>query len=163
MFRVKDARDLAHSLEETLRTVRELELHLNFFNLVFANALWGFKLMFLTYTILDGFSAIRIIHTNLLMGVLYIYLGFSAIVGYLGMFQFGYKVEEKFEDLKRMLEIKSMFLVNPVERKYWAGVLKSIPRMGIRLGGFNRVEREAVPVYIDFSICQIVDLLLAFK
>ena len=154
---------MARSFEETLGTVRELELHLNFFNLVFADVLWGWKLELLSLTILCGFSAIRIIHTNPLMGVVYIYMGFTVIVTYVGMFKFAYKVEEKFEDLKRMLEIKSMFLVNPIERKYYARVLKSIPRMGIRLGGFNRVEREAVPVYIDFSVKQIVSLLLAFK
>ena len=121
------------------------------------------QLLLLSNTILTGSSAIRIIHTNPLMGVPYIYICFAVIVDYIGMFQFAYQVEEKFEDLKRMLEIKSMFLVNPVERKYYTRVLKSIPRMGIHVGGFYRVEREAVPVYIDFSVKQIVSLLLAFK
>ena len=119
--------------------------------------------MLLSVTILSGFSSIRLIHTNPVMGVLYTAIGVTCIVNYFGMFQFAYKVSEKLESLKRMMEIQSARLIKPDERKYWARVLRSIPRMGIKVGGFNRVEREAVPLYIDFSVKQIVSLLLAFK
>jgi len=76
------------------------------------------------------------------------------------MFQFAYKVTEKLEDLTKMMEIRSAGLVKS-ERKYWARVLRSIPRMGMSLGGFGQVEREAVPIFIDFSAQQIVSLLIA--
>ena len=79
------------------------------------------------------------------------------------MFQCSYKVTEKNEDLKRLMEIVSAGLVKSEEKKYWGRVLRSMPRMGMRLGGFNQVEREAVPIFIDFSVKQIVSLLLAFK
>ena len=144
-------------------TVRELDLHLNFFNLVFTDVLWVWKLMLLSGTVLCGFSAIRLIHKSPLLGVLYTAIGVCGIVEYIGMFQFAYKVGEGMESLKRMMEIQSARLVKSEERKYWTRVLRSIPRMGIKVGGFNRVEREAVPIYIDFSVKQIVSLLLAFK
>ena len=79
------------------------------------------------------------------------------------MFQFAYKVGEGLESLERMMEIQSARLVKAEERKYWARVLRSIPWMGIKVGDFNRVERQAVPIYIDFCVKQIVSLLLAFK
>ena len=161
--RPRDTRDPGLVLKSTFETVRELELHLNFFNLVFAGGLWGWKLALLSNTILSGFSAIRLIHTNPVMGGLYIYSGVACVVNYTGMFQFAYKVGEGMESLKRMMEIQSTKLVKSEERKYWTRVLRSIPRMGIKVGGFNRVEREAVPIYFDFSVKQIVSLLLAFK
>ena len=80
-----------------------------------------------------------------------------------GMFQNAYQITEKSEELKRMMLVKSGSLVRPGERKYWERLLRSVPRMGVRLGGFNRVEREAVPIFIDFSVCQIVDILIAFQ
>ena len=148
-------------LKEAMKTLRELQLHLNFFNLGFANVLWGCKVLFLATTILGGFSAIRLIHTNPVLGCLYTYACLIGIILDIGFFQFAYKVSEKMEDLTKLMEITSAGLVNPEERKYWARDLRSIPRMGIHLGGFNRVEREAVPIFIDFCLKQMVSLLLA--
>ena len=149
-------------LTQALKTLRELELHLKFFNLVFADVLWFFKVYILCETIFAGFSAIRLIHTNPILGCLYSYCCFVCIIAYIGMFQFAYKVTEKMADLKREMEVRSAGSVNSGERKYWARVLRSIPRMGMSLGGFGRVEREAVPIFLDFSVNQIVSLLLAF-
>ena len=134
--------------------------NLNFFNLGFANVLWGYKLLFLVATILSGFSVIRLMHTNPVLGCLYTYACLVGIILDIGFFQFPYKVSEKMEDLTKLMEITSAGLVNPEERKYWARVLRSIPRMGMSLGGFSQVEREAVPIFIDFSVQQIVSLLL---
>ena len=154
---------MSAELKDAMQTLRELELHLKFFNMGFADALWGCKVLILGVTILGGFAAIRLIHTNPVFGCLYAYLFFVGIVLYIGIFQVAYKVTEKLEDMTKRMEILSSGLVNPGERKYWARVLRSFPQMGIKVGGFNRVERQAVPIYIDFSVKQIVSLLLAFK
>ena len=161
-FRDDDSRVLSDQLKEAYETLRELQLHLRFFNLTFADSVWGFKMFFLTATILHGFSAIRLIHTNPILGCIYLYGASTAIIVYIGLFQSAYQITEKAERLKKLMEIKSGRLVWPVERKYWAGVLRSVPRMGMRIGGFHRVEREVVPVYIDFSVKQIVGLLVSF-
>ena len=144
--------DVSAVLTEAMRTLLELELHLKFFNLGFASALWSYKMMLLCVTILTGFSSIRLIHTNPVLGCLYSYIWISVIILFIGMFQFSYKVTEKSEDLKRLMEIVSAGLVKSEEKKYWAKVLRSMPRMGMSLGGFNQVEREAVPIFIDFSL-----------
>ena len=98
-----------------------------------------------------------------MMGILHIYTTGTCVACYISVFQFAYKVKEKLEELKKLMEIKSILVVNSEEKKYWARVFRSIPRTGMRLGGFGQVEREAVPIYIDFSTNQIVSLLLAFN
>ena len=153
-------RDVSAELKEALKTLRELELHLKFFNLGFADVLWGSKVILLNTTILGGFSAIRLMHTNPILGCLYTYIFILITIIYIGKFQFAYKVTEKLEDLTKLMEIKSAGLANSDERKYWIKVLRSIPQMGMSVGGFNRVEREAIPIFIDFSVQQIVSLLL---
>ena len=154
---------MSAGLEEALGTLRELELYLKMFNLGFASVLWGFKVVLLGVTILSGFSAIHLVRTNPVLGCFYAYILLLCIIAYVGMFQFAYKVTEKLEDLTKRMKIMSGYIVSPEERKYWARVLRSIPRMGMSLGGFNKVEREAVPIFIDFCIKQIVSLLLAFQ
>ena len=163
-FRDDETRgDLSEQLKETYGTLRELQLHLRFFNLVFANPLWKFKILLLTMTVLFGFSTIRLIHTNPMLGCIYIYGGLCSTTTYIGIFQFAHQITEKAEGLKMMMEMKSGRLVGPAERKYWARVMKSVPRMGMSMGGFHRVEREAVPIYIDFSVNQIVSILISFN
>ena len=163
IFRPRDTRDPSSVLREAFETVRELELCLKFFNLVFADVLWGYKVLFLGVTILAGFSFIRLIHTNPILGCLYIYCFFAAVIIYVGLFQFAYKVTEKVEKLKELMEMKSASVVNLEEKKYWKRALRSIPRMGINVGGFNLVERQAVPIFIDFSVKQIVSILIMFE
>ena len=155
--------DASAVLKDGMRTLRELELHLKFFNLGFADVLWGIKVAGLPTTILAGFSAIRLIHTNPAVGCLYAYIFLGYSIFYIGIFQFAYKVTEKLEELVKRMETMSGSLINPHEKKYWARVLRSIPRMGMNLGEFSQVEREAVPIFIGFAVNQIVSLLLAFK
>ena len=156
-------RDVSAVLTDALRTLRELELLLKFFNMDFADALWAYKVLFLIMTILAGFSSIRLMRTNPILGCLYTYMCLLAIILYVGMFQFAYKVTEKIEKLTEVMEVKSASLVNLIEKKYWKKRFKSIPRMGMKLSGFNRVEREAVPIFVDFCVKQIVTLLITFK
>ena len=163
MFRSRDTRDASSVLGEAFESVRELELHLKFFNLVYADVLWGFKVLFLSGTILGGLSSIRLLHTSPILGCLYTYIFLMGIVLYIGLFQFAYKVTEKMDKLKELMEMKSVCLVNLEEKKYWKRALRSIPRMGINVGGFNRVERQAVPIFIDFAVKQIVSILITFK
>ena len=61
-----------------------------------------------------------------------------------------------------LMEFKLASVVNGQERKYWKQILDSFPRMGMNVGGFNRVEREAVPIFMDFSVKQIVGILISF-
>ena len=163
MFRKRDARGSSESFKEAFRTLRELELHLKFLNLVYADVLWVFKLVLLSFTILCGFSSIRIIHRNPILGSLYVSLNLGAPIIYIGIFQFAYKITEKVDKLLSIMELKSTTLGSLTEKKYWARVLRSIPRTGIKVGGFGQVEREAVPIFIDFSVKQIVTILITLK
>ena len=143
--------------------LKELELHLLFVNLVFSNVLWLLKVLTLVIVILGGSSAIRIIHISPVLGLLYGSIAFTVLIGFIGMFQFAYKVTEKVEELMECMKVKSASVVNGQERRYWKRILESFPRMGMRLGGFNRVEREAVPIFMDFSVKQIFGILISFK
>jgi len=150
-------------LEEASVSLRELQTFLKIYNRVFSKLLWQIKLSCLLITIISQFAAIRLIHSNPLLALFYTSIDFGAVVTYFGIFQFAHKVTEKVEDLLELMEIQSALLVNSVEKKYWKRVLRSIPRMGIEIGGFGPVEREAIPIFVNFSVQQIVSLLITFK
>ena len=114
------------------------------------------------FTVLGGFSAIRLSHKNQILGLLYGSFGLGATIAFIGMFQFAHKVTERMEKLMEVMKLTSARLVNVKEKKYWKRMLRSVPRMGINVGGFGRVEREAVPIFVDFCVKQIVGLLITF-
>ena len=90
-------------------------------------------------------------------------MGLVLIILYIGVFQLAFKVTEKIEILKELMEVQFASLGDLKEQKKWGRVLRSIPRMAMIVGGFNRVEREAVPLFVDFVIKQVVGILLAFS
>ena len=131
--------------------------------MTFSNSLWLFKILVVGITVLGGFSAIRISHKIPFLGFLYSVMGITAVVIFIGIFQFAYKVTEKVEKLMEVMELKSAGLVNLQEKKYWKSRLRSVPRTGMNLGGFGRVEREAVPIFVDFCVKQTMTLLITFS
>jgi len=80
---------------------------------------------------LAGFLSIWLIHTNAVLGFLYAYMFFAGITIYLGLFQFAYKTTPKHKELVKMMETVFGGLANPEEKKYWARVLISTPRMNL--------------------------------
>ena len=159
-----DGREISFELvKETLEDFRELETQLKFFNLVMARVLWITKLDCLMMSILGGFSAIRIAHTNPLLAVIYAILFVEFIICYTVLFQLAYGVPEKAEELRRVIGLTSAGLKSPLHRKHCEKVLSSIPMMALRVGGFHTIERESVPIFADFVVQQIVGLLLLLR
>jgi len=119
------------------------------------------KLACLTCGVAGGFSAIRLHHVNPILSLLYTIIAVIAIPMYITVYQLAYQVTEAVDDFKRAIVIQSIELrQGSREFKYSVRILKSFPRMGMNVGGMYQVEREAVPIFIDFVVKQIVGLLL---
>ena len=119
------------------------------------------KLTALVCGIAGGFSAIRLHNKNPILSLLYSVIALDGILIYVTVFQLAYHVTEAADNLKRVIEIQSIVLRQGSEEfKCSVRILKSFPRMGMNVGGFNQVEREAVPIFIDFAVKEIVGLLL---
>ena len=131
-------------LLEPLNMFRELETQLKFFNLAFANLLWLTKLIFMLVNILGMFAAIRIAQRNPVLAALYSLLSVDCAIGYIAVFQLAYRVTDKAEELRRLIELTSAQL-SVHNRNYCERWLRSIPTMAMRVGGFHTVERESVP------------------
>ena len=113
--------------------------------------------------VMGGFSAIRIGHRLPVLASLYGMLSLISIIFYTVLFKLSYQITEEAEDLKRVIEVKSSRIrIRRNEQKYCRLFLKSMRPWEILVGGFYPVEREAVPVFIDFVSQQIVGLILAF-
>ena len=84
------------------------------------------------------------------------------LIAYTALFQLAYKVTETAEEFKKVIELKSMELPFPLAKRNFKQILKSVPVLVIDVGGFHAVEKESVPIFLDYIVQQIVDLLLTF-
>ena len=113
--------------------------------------------------ILGGFSAIKLAHSGSpLLVAVYLTFNVNATVVYIAIFQLGYKVTETSEKLKEVIELRFTGLGFPAARKCCERILRSIPVLAVNVGGFHGAERDAVPVFLDFALKQVVGLLITF-
>ena len=143
-----------------MRTLEKLGLFLSFFNKVLADALFLVKLTMLSIVILGGFSTIRLAHSNSILASVYFVLAFNSAVVYISIFQLAFQITENVEDLKNVIEVKFSSLPFPWARKYLERIISSTPVLAIKVGGFHAAEQESVPIFLDFVVKQIVNLLL---
>ena len=101
-------------------------------------------------------------HSNPILAIAYGFIALDMLVLDIGIFQIAFKVTEMSEDLKKVIEVKYLDVRILDSSKYCKRILKSIPRLGVKVGGFHEAERESVPVFIDFVTKQIVSLLITF-
>ena len=139
-----------------------MKLFLGLFNKVTARPLFILKLQILVMVILGGFSTIRLTHSNPLLASVYFMGTLNAAIAYISMFQLAFQVTGGVECLKKVIEVKSIGLPFPWARSYLERILRSIPVLAVNVGGFHEAERESVPIFLDFVVKQIVNLLLTF-
>ena len=78
------------------------------------------------------------------------------------IFQLAFQITEEVENLKKVIEVKFTGLRVHWARNYLERILQSVPVLGVNVGGFHEAERESVPIFMDFVVKQIVNLLLTF-
>ena len=139
-----------------------MKLFLGLFNKVAARPLFILKLQILVMVILGGFSTIHLAHSNPLLAIVYFIGTFNAAIAYISMFQLAFQVTKGVEHLKKVIEVKFIGLPSSWARTYLARILRSIPVLAVNVGGFHEAERESVPIFLDFVVKQIVNLLLTF-
>ena len=119
--------------------------------------------MMLIVIVLSGFSAIRLAHSQPILAMIYIAGGSTCVLFYTAIFQLAYQVTGRPEELRRVIQVKAEGLRGQKEKELVRVFLKSVPTLAIYVGGFQRVERESIPIFVDFVSQQIVGLLVSFN
>ena len=142
-----------------LEELQSMKLLMGLFNRGFSRLLFIVKLDCLCLVILNGFSAIRVSHSNPLWTSLVYLVFMNAGVVYTAMFQLAFKVTEGVEKLRRVIKVKSIEIRIPLKRRWIHMRLRSTSVLAVNVGGFHDAERESVPIFLDFVVKQILNLL----
>jgi hypothetical protein len=96
------------------------------------------------------------------LAFVYFLCSVEGVVVYIAVFSLAYKVTEVGEALAGEMEgVASRVVFLPADaRECLERILLKTPQVAMSVGGFHTVERETIPIFVDFVIQQIVTLLV---
>ena len=112
---------------------------------------------------MGGFGLIKLLNKNLVLALAFGIIFILGIIFFPITFNGTHQITEKVEELKREILVKSRKVQMRNGIKEVEMILKSVPRLGIKVGGFNYMERESTLIFLQYVLEQIVSLLLTFK
>jgi hypothetical protein len=147
-----------------LNILRTLQLRVSLFNMICSKILFLFKILCMGVSILGGFAGLRLSHSNPALASLYFFISVEAAVVYIALFSLAYRVTEVGGALAGEMEgVASRVVFLPIgARKCLERILRKTPQLAMSVGGFHAVERETVPIFVDFVVKQVVGLLVTF-
>jgi hypothetical protein len=149
-------------LDAALNILRTLQLRVSLYNIVLQNPLsrqnrvcggWGSGRV----------AGLRLILRNPPLDFVYFVESLECVFGYIA-FSLAYKVTEVGKALSGEMEgvaSRVVFLPSPA-RECLKRILEKTPKLAMSISGFHTVERETVPIFVDFVVQQIVGLLVTF-
>ena len=72
-----------------------------------------------------------------------------------------FKVPDLFEKAKVAVRLRSRHM-DMATRKLLDRQVRSVPPVGIKVGGFNMLERTSTPVFLEFVLGNVISMLVAY-
>jgi hypothetical protein len=141
-----------------------IKLKICLFNLSFSLVVFLTKLIALSASVLGGFGALKLLHSNIPFALFYGLCFFEGNLLYSILFNRAFKIPERVSQVKmEMLMGSSRWRGSSRECRGIQRFVMSVGWLGLWSGNFTTLERESVLLFADFAIRQVVSLLLAFR
>ena len=132
------------------------------FNTVNRYIIFTMKLYYIGVGITSGYAAIAHFNDYPVFGVVYYVSCIDVCLIYTLVYQKGFMVSDEFERAKNLLRLIAVRNGNTLQRKILKRQLMSIPSVGIKVGGFHMLERTSTPIFLDYVLKNVVNMLVAF-
>ena len=106
---------------------------------------------------------LKLIFSEPVMSIFFFVLAFDAIAFFAIMWDSAPLIPVMMEELKNQVDVVAAVGGGVRNRKYWRSVSRSVPCIGVSVGGFRSMERDSTLIFMDFVIRNVVSLLMAFK
>ena len=140
-----------------------LQLFITLVNDLNRDLIFVWKQLSLGVCIITGYAAISQFEKHAIFGVMYCILFLDVTLFYTVIYDRAFKVPELFVVAKSSLSLMANKLGNPVQRKVTMRKIKSIPPVGIKVGEFHMLERTSTPIFLNYVLTNVVNMLVAFQ
>ena len=134
----------AAEMERIIRRIRAMQLLVNMFNVGHRNVIYCIKLLCITLAIVLASSTFC-----------------DMIFLYAFVYEKAFAIPDGFERAKHRLVAESRGLRWAQSKKILLRQVRSIPSVGLRVGDFHVLERESTPIFVDYVLKNIVNLLVS--
>ena len=146
-----------------LTHLRSLQLYLQLFNVANCYMIFLLKLVCLVLSIFNGYAVIA--HRSqhpVLFGIVYSVLTFDPLILYTVVYDKAFKTPSQFAQAVRRMLLGLPDGTSIVTNKFIQRRLKSVPKLGIKVGEFHTLERTSTPDFVGFVAVNIVNMLVAY-
>ena len=144
-----------------VKRIRNLQLYVKWFNTAHCYLIFLLKLCCITLCILNGYAAIAHFSEHPVFGILYYIMMLDLTLLYSIVYEKAFEIPSRFTQAVQKILVH---LPKGRNRKGQAVAkqLRSISKLGIQVGEFHTFERASTPVFIDFVVTNVVNMLVAY-
>ena len=140
--------------------IHVVQLMVSLFNVGHGNVTYCIKLLCITASIVNGYSAIAHGREDVLFLLFASCVTCDMVCFYAFMYEKAFAIPDGFERVKRALIFQTQGLRNTGLRKIIRKQLGSLPPVGLKVGDFHMLQRESTPIFVDYVLRNIVNLLV---
>ena len=137
------------------------------FNLSTPGVIFAHKMCSLCGGIVGLYFLLRLMLFQSVLSMFFWALAFDSVVFYTAMWDNASLIPAMVKELKDQIDMATAAggaLRNRNRNyRYWRSVSRSIPCIGVNVGGFRSIERNSTFILVDFVVSNVVSLLMAFK
>ncbi|CAG7722147.1 unnamed protein product [Allacma fusca] len=149
-------------LHKEWTTCRKIQLNLRIFNASNSNLQIAQILWYFCEAILLGYSGVRLIREDIVLGLLFVVIGLNAVAFYIFTYEPAFGIPDMMEEFKsQLLELASL-CEKDRELAVACKRVKSVQSIGIKAGNAMAMHRSSPLIFVDFVVQNIVALLLAY-
>ena len=89
-------------------------------------------------------------------------LFFNLALTYTSLYEKAFRIPALFHEARMLMRLRSSDGKIGAGGKILKMQLKSIPVVGIKVGDFHMLERESTPVFLDYVLTNVVNMLVAY-
>ena len=149
-------------IQRAYKSIRSLQLFICFFNMVNRHIIFTLKLLYIGIGIISGYAAIAHFKDYPFFGIIYYVMFVDVSLIYTVIYEKGFQVSDKFQKAKNLLRFHALVNGRVGGRKVLEKQFKSIPNVGIKVGEFHMLERTSTPIFVQYVLTNVMNMLVAF-
>ena len=145
------------------KSLRCLQLYLTLQNVVNQHLIFTWKLVSIGDRIVSGYAAIAHFSDHPIFGLMYYVIFFDILLIYPLVYGNAFRIPAMFEDVKVLLRLCGLRYTERVQWKILTRSVNSIPAVGVKVGDFHTLERTSTPIFLNYVLTNVVNMLVAHK
>ena len=160
-----DDEDALEKIDISILAVKKFYIETSGFNCSQRYFIFMFRMLVLGCVIFCGFAAVQFFHDDYILGICNVIVMVEAAFVYPFCYDKGFAIPRSTARLKRLLllRLKQSSVITEAQKCHKLRQLRSSRGMAIQVGNFHQLQRVSTPIFLDFSVKNVVRLAMFYR